>query len=212
MTDLSAVLSEVRVVPVVEIDDADTAVELATTLVDGGLPIMEVTFRTSAAAEAIRRIATEVPACHVGAGTLLTPAEVEAAVAAGAHFGVSPGWSPGLDAAVAANELPTVYGASTASEVQQQLELGNDLVKFFPAEASGGTKVLTALHSPFGPRGVRFMPTGGVKADNMADYLTLPNVVAVGATWVAPRQLVRDRDFAAVTANLATVRSVLDTL
>lgn len=173
---------------------------------------MEVTFRTAAAAESIRRIAASVPECHVGAGTLLTAAEVEAAVAAGAHFGVSPGWSPGLDVAVANSGLAMVYGASTASEVQQQLELGNDLVKFFPAEASGGTQVLKALHGPFGPRGVRFMPTGGVKADNMADYLGLPNVVAVGATWVAPRQLIRDRDFAAITSNLTTVRSVLETL
>ncbi|MGO1974917.1 MAG: bifunctional 4-hydroxy-2-oxoglutarate aldolase/2-dehydro-3-deoxy-phosphogluconate aldolase [Propionibacteriaceae bacterium] len=212
MTDLSAVLAEVRVVPVVEIEDAGTAVDLAIALVAGGLPIMEVTFRTAAAAESIRRISEAVPECHVGAGTLLTPAEVESAVTAGAHFGVSPGWSPGLDAAVTHRGLPMVYGASTASEVQQQLELGNDLVKFFPAEASGGTAVLSALHGPFGPRGVRFMPTGGVKAGNMADYLALPNVIAVGATWVAPRQLIRDRDFDAVAANLSTVRSVLDTL
>lgn len=212
MTDLSTLLSEVRVIPVVEIDDAESAAELATTLVQGGLPIMEVTFRTAAAADAIRRITETVPECQVGAGTLLTAAEVEAAAGAGAHFGVSPGWSPGVDQAVTIHGLPMVYGAATASEVQQRLEGGHQLLKFFPAEAAGGRPVLSAFHGPFGSRGVQFMPTGGVKADNMADYLRLPNVIAVGATWVASRQLIQARNWDGIARNLATVRSILDSL
>lgn len=184
------------VVPVLVIDDLAHARPLAEALVAGGLPALEVTLRTPVALDAIRIMAA-VPGGSVGAGTLLTPADVAAAVDAGATFGVSPGSTPALLDAVAEAGLPLLPGAATATEVMALLERGYTVQKFFPAEASGGAPALKSLASPL-PQ-VRFCPTGGIGPDNARDYLALPNTLCVGGSWVAPKALMVAGDWAAIT-------------
>ncbi len=184
------------VVPVLVVDDLASARALAEALVAGGLPALEVTLRTSVALDAIRAMA-EVPGGKVGAGTLLTPADVKAAKAAGATFGVSPGATERILDACAEYDLPLLPGAATASEVMALLEKGYTVQKFFPAEQSGGAPFLKALSSPI-PQ-VRFCPTGGVTPGNAASYLGLPNVLCVGGSWVAPKDALARGDWAEVT-------------
>ena len=186
-TDVFAELEALGVVPVVEVEDSAHAVPLAQTLAEAGLPVLEITFRTPAAGEAVAAIAAELPDFLLGAGTLLTPDSVAAAVAAGARFGVSPGISPRCVVAAAEHDFPFIPGAVTPSEVMTCLDSGANHIKFFPAGAYGGVTALSALAGPFASAGVRFMPTGGVDASNAADYLRLPHVFAVGGTWIAPR-------------------------
>lgn len=185
------------VVPVLVIDDASLAEGLARALVAGGLPALEVTLRTPAALDAIRAMAS-VPGGAVGAGTLLTPQDVEAAKDAGATFGVSPGATDALLDACEANDLPLLAGCSTPSEVMRLLSRGYTVAKFFPAEANGGVPVLKAWGAPL-PQ-MRFCPTGGIGLRNAPDYLALPNVLCVGGSWVAPANLVKAQDWAAITA------------
>jgi 2-dehydro-3-deoxyphosphogluconate aldolase / (4S)-4-hydroxy-2-oxoglutarate aldolase len=185
--DVFADVEALGVVPVVEVEDAAHAVPLARTLSEAGLPVLEVTFRTPAAGDAVAAIAAELPDFLLGAGTLLSPNTVAAAAAAGARFGVSPGVSPRCLAAAGEREFPFIPGALTPSEVITCLDFGADRIKFFPAGAYGGATTLSALAGPFAATGVRFMPTGGVDASNVAGYLRLPYVFAVGGTWIAPR-------------------------
>jgi 2-dehydro-3-deoxyphosphogluconate aldolase/(4S)-4-hydroxy-2-oxoglutarate aldolase len=180
------------VVPVLVIEDAAQAKGLAQALVKGGLPALEVTLRTPAALDAIRAMA-EVPGGVVGAGTLLTPADVKAAKKAGARFGVSPGATDRLIAACVDEELPLLPGAATATEVMVLLEKGFTVQKFFPAEASGGAPALAAIGAPI-PQ-VKFCPTGGVSMKNVADYLKLSNVLCCGGSWVAPKAAVQAGDW-----------------
>ena len=175
------------VIPVLVVEDPADAAPLARALVAGGLPVLEVTLRTPAALEAIR-IMSGVPGGIVGAGTLLTPEDVRAAKAAGAQFGVSPGATDALLEACEVEGLPLLPGAATASEAMALLERGYDMLKFFPAEASGGAPALGALAAPL-PR-VSFCPTGGVTPSNAPAYLRLPNVICAGGSWVAPAKLV----------------------
>ncbi|WP_422047901.1 bifunctional 4-hydroxy-2-oxoglutarate aldolase/2-dehydro-3-deoxy-phosphogluconate aldolase [Shimia sp.] len=176
------------IVPVLVVENASDAKPLAEALVAGGLPALEVTLRTPAALDVIRAMA-EVPGGMVGAGTLLTPADVKAAKDAGATFGVSPGATDTLIAACEAEGLPLLPGAASASEAMALLERGYDMLKFFPAEAAGGAKFLGSLASPL-PQ-ISFCPTGGVNPQNAGDYLSLPNVVCAGGSWVAPSKLVK---------------------
>jgi 2-dehydro-3-deoxyphosphogluconate aldolase / (4S)-4-hydroxy-2-oxoglutarate aldolase len=185
--DVFAEVEALGVIPVVEVEDAADAVPLARTLTEAGLPVLEVTFRTPAAGDAIAAIAAEFPGFLLGAGTLLIPEAVDAAVAAGARFGVSPGLSQRCIAAAQEREFPFIPGAVTPSEVITCLDSGAYHIKFFPAGAYGGVATLSALAAPFALTGVRFMPTGGINASNAADYLRLPHVFAVGGTWIAPR-------------------------
>jgi 2-dehydro-3-deoxyphosphogluconate aldolase / (4S)-4-hydroxy-2-oxoglutarate aldolase len=185
------------VIPVLVIDDAATAFALAQALVAGGLPALEVTLRTPAALDAIREMA-RVPGGAVGAGTLLTPADVEAAKAAGATFGVAPGATDRLLDACEANDLPLLPGAATASEVMRLLERGYTVQKFFPAEANGGVPALKAIGAPI-PQ-VKFCPTGGVSLKNAPEYLALSNTLCVGGSWVAPAAMVKASDWAGITA------------
>ncbi|MHC0053160.1 bifunctional 4-hydroxy-2-oxoglutarate aldolase/2-dehydro-3-deoxy-phosphogluconate aldolase [Actibacterium sp. D379-3] len=185
------------VIPVLVIDDASTARPLAEALIKGGLPVLEVTLRTPAALDAIREMA-RVPGGVVGAGTLLTPADVAAAVKAGALFGVSPGATGTLLQACEDADLPTLPGAATATEVMTLLERGYTVQKFFPAEAAGGAKALKAIGAPL-PQ-VRFCPTGGISLANAGDYLGLSNTLCVGGSWVAPKALIEAGDWAAITA------------
>ena len=186
------------VVPVVVLEDAADAVPLARALVTGGLTAIEVTLRTPAALDAIRAIAHDVPEAVVGAGTVLTPDHVAAARAAGARFLVSPGWTDRLLNALRGSGLPFLPGVSTASEALGLLERGVTDMKFFPAEAAGGTAYLRSLASPL--PGARFCPTGGIDADRAPDYLALPNVGCVGGTWMVPAAAVRDHAWDEVTA------------
>ncbi len=184
------------VIPVLVIETVTEARPLAEALVAGGLPVLEVTLRTAAALDVIRAMA-EVPGGVVGAGTLLTPADVKAAKAAGATFGVSPGATDRLLAACEDEGLPLLAGAATATEVMALLERGYTVQKFFPAEASGGAPALKAIGAPL-PQ-VRFCPTGGVSLKNAPDYLSLSNVLCVGGSWVAPKEAMARGDWAEVT-------------
>jgi 2-dehydro-3-deoxyphosphogluconate aldolase/(4S)-4-hydroxy-2-oxoglutarate aldolase len=205
-SDLTRQLCELApVVPVLVIDDAAKAEGLAQALIAGGLPALEVTLRTPAALEAIAEMA-KVAGGVVGAGTLLTTADVEAAKKAGAVFGVSPGATDRLLDACEANDLPLLPGAATSTEVMRLLERGYTMQKFFPAEANGGAKALKAIGAPL-PQ-VKFCPTGGITLENAHDYLSLSNTICVGGSWVAPAGLVRAGDWAAITA-LAAEASML---
>ncbi|MEV7381401.1 bifunctional 4-hydroxy-2-oxoglutarate aldolase/2-dehydro-3-deoxy-phosphogluconate aldolase [Streptomyces lydicus] len=188
-----SVLGLAPVLPVVVLDDAADAVPLARALVAGGLPAIEVTLRTPAAPTAIRAIAEEVPEAVVGAGTVLTPEHVDAAAAAGARFLVSPGWSPRLLRAMRVCGLPFLPGVSTASEVVTLLDEGVTELKFFPAEAAGGTAYLKSLAAPL-PQ-ARFCPTGGIGLASAPSYLALPNVACVGGTWMLPADALAAKDW-----------------
>jgi 2-dehydro-3-deoxyphosphogluconate aldolase/(4S)-4-hydroxy-2-oxoglutarate aldolase len=184
------------VVPVLVIDDLAHARPLAEALVKGGLPALEVTLRTPAALDAIRAMA-EVPGGVVGAGTLLTPADVKAAKAAGATFGVSPGATDRIIAACEDEGLPLLPGAATASEIMALLEKGYTVQKFFPAEQAGGAAYLKSIGSPI-PQ-VKFCPTGGISLKIAPDYLSLKNILCVGGSWVAPKEAMDKGDWAAIT-------------
>lgn len=185
------------VIPVLVIHDAAQARPLAQALVAGGLPVLEVTLRTPAALDVIRQMAA-VPGGIVGAGTLLTPEDVEAAVAAGARFGVSPGATDRLLAACAEHGLPLLPGAATATEAMELLDRGYTVQKFFPAEASGGAPALAAIGAPL-PQ-ITFCPTGGITPANAPDYLRLPNTLCVGGSWVAPKDKLAAADWQGIEA------------
>lgn len=184
------------VVPVLVIDDLAHAAPLARALVTGGLPALEVTLRTPVALDAIRAMA-DVEGGTVGAGTLLTPADVKAAKKAGATFGVSPGATDSLIKACEDEGLPLLPGAVTATEIMVLLERGYTVQKFFPAEQSGGAAFLKSIGSPL-PQ-VKFCPTGGISLKNAPDYLSLKNILCVGGSWVAPKEAMAQGDWAAIT-------------
>lgn len=185
------------VIPVLVVGDASRAEGLATALVAGGLPVLEVTLRTPAALEVIRQMA-KVPGGHVGAGTVLTPDDAKRAKDAGASFAVAPGLTEALARACADLDLPLLPGAVTASEVMRAMELGYSMLKFFPAEAAGGAKSLKSLAGPL-PQ-VSFCPTGGITLANAPDYLALPNVICAGGSWIAPDADVASANWSAIEA------------
>ncbi|MGW6502338.1 bifunctional 4-hydroxy-2-oxoglutarate aldolase/2-dehydro-3-deoxy-phosphogluconate aldolase [Nonomuraea angiospora] len=184
------------VIPVVVIDDVESAVPMARALVAGGLPVIEVTLRTSVAREAIARIAAEVPEATVGAGTIRSSEDISASVAAGARFLVSPGTTLSLVEAMDSSGVPYLPGAATVSEVMALVERGVKELKFFPAEAAGGIPYLKALAGPLPD--VRFCPTGGIRVNTAADYLALPNVGCVGGTWLTPADALAAGDWGRV--------------
>lgn len=198
-----------RIIPVVVINRADHAVALGEALVTGGIPIAEVTFRTDAAPEAIRRMSAN-PDLLVGAGTVLTPAQVDQAVDAGARFIVSPGFSAAVVKRAQQHGLPVFPGAVTPSEIMAALDLGLTTIKFFPANVYGGPAALKALGAPF-PQ-VRFIPTGGVSAENLAAYLSLPNVAAVGGSWMVPAGAVDAGDMDTIRALCAEASAAVASL
>lgn len=204
MLTIDAICRLAPVIPVIVLDRADDAVPLARALVAGGLRAIEVTLRTPAALDAISRIRSGVPEAVVGAGTILTAADLKAAHDAGAQFGVSPGSTGELITHVRASKLPFLPGAATSSEIMALSAVGFSILKFFPAEAVGGVTALKALHGPF--EKILFCPTGGIGAANAAQYLALPNVIAVGGSWVAPAAAIKDGRFDDV---IALARSAL---
>ena len=199
-------LDRVPVVPVVVVDDLAQAVPVARALVAGGLPVIELTLRTAVALDAIRAIADEVPEILVGAGTVLTPGQAKEARDAGAQFLVSPGATPSLLAGMADTGLPFLPGTATVSEVLAVLEAGWTEMKFFPAEASGGTAFLSSVASPV--PAARFCPTGGITAATAASYLALPNVGCVGGSWLTPKDALASGDWARVERLAAAAASL----
>lgn len=186
-------ISEVGVVPVVKIDDAKDALPLAAALKQGGLCCAEITFRTDAAEESIRKIASEYPDFLVAAGTVLTPQQADAAMAAGASFIVSPGLNPEVVKYCNEKGYPIIPGVCTPSEVEAAMSLGLTYLKFFPAEAAGGVNMVKSMAAPYTK--VKFMPTGGIGTKNLADYLNLKAVFACGGSWMVPADKITDGKF-----------------
>ncbi|WRB94102.1 bifunctional 4-hydroxy-2-oxoglutarate aldolase/2-dehydro-3-deoxy-phosphogluconate aldolase [Helicobacter pylori] len=185
------------IVPVVVIEDLSDAVPLVQSLIEGGIPIIEVTLRSSCALEAIELIAKNVPKMRVGAGTILNPTQLEQAQNRGAEFLISPGLTIKLLEYAKKKDMPLIPGVSSSSEVMQALELGYSALKFFPAEYCGGVKLLNAFNGPF--KGVKFCPTGGISADNMHSYLNLENVLCVGGSWLTPKNLIQNKEWDKIT-------------
>ena len=187
------------VIPVIVIEDARDAEHLAESLLNGGMDVIEVTFRTEAAAEAITRIRKAFPEMLVGAGTVVTTEQAERAIDAGISFGLAPGLNPEIVNHFQSNEILFIPGVMTPSEIEQGLSLGCNLLKFFPAGVLGGVKMLKALSGPYASQGVQFCPTGGVNLNNMNDYLSLPAVSAVGGSWLATKQQIADKKWEVIT-------------
>ncbi|MFP4152981.1 MAG: bifunctional 4-hydroxy-2-oxoglutarate aldolase/2-dehydro-3-deoxy-phosphogluconate aldolase [Alkalispirochaeta sp.] len=191
------IITTTGIVPVIKLDTPDQAIPLTTALAEGGIPIAEITFRTDAAEESIRRVAAELPEILVGAGTVLTVDQVKRAADAGAQFIVTPGFNPKVVTFCIDHSIPVTPGVNSPTTVEQALESGLTLLKFFPAEASGGIAMLKALAGPYGH--VSFVPTGGVGPKNLAEYLALRNVAAIGGSWIVPSDAIAAGDFAVVT-------------
>lgn len=196
--DPTPLLAQAPVIPVLTISRVADAVPLARALVAGGLPVIEVTLRTQAALDAVRAIVAEVPGCIVGVGTVTEVPDIRHALAAGARYLVSPGTTAALGDALAATPVPALPGCATVSEAMALAARGFPVLKFFPAEAAGGIGFLKSIAAPL-PH-LSFCPTGGIDMRNAAAYLALPNVLAVGGSWVAPRDAIEAGDFARITA------------
>ena len=200
-TDVLNQLRSTRIVPVIVIDDPADAVPLATALADGGLSCAEITFRTTGALEALRRIRDERPSMLAGAGPVLTPRQAADARAAGAQFIVAPGFSPAVVDHCLEHDIPVFPGVCTPTEIEAALERGLDVLKFFPAEPMGGLNFLKAIAAPY--VGVQFMPTGGINATNIKGYLAFNRVVACGGSWMAPSEWIASKQFDRVRAETA---------
>ncbi len=190
-------IQKLGIVPVVVIDDAKDAQPLAQALCDGGLPCAEVTFRTEAAEESIRIMSQKFPQMLIGAGTVLTTDQVDRAVAAGAKFIVSPGLNPRIVKYCVEKSIPITPGCSSASDIEQALENGVEVVKFFPAEPAGGLPMIKALAAPY--VGVKFMPTGGINQENVKEYLKYNRTLACGGSWMVKGDLIKAGDFDKIT-------------
>ena len=200
MNEVLTKLSKIGLIPVIKLNSPDEALPLGKALIEGGLPVAEVTFRTDAAEESIKRMAKEYGDNIVlGAGTVLTTAQVDTAVAAGARYIVTPGFNPKVVSYCIEKGIPVTPGVSTASHVEQAIEAGLKVAKFFPAEPSGGVAMLKAFAGPYGDK-ISFIPTGGVSPKNLLNYLACPNVFAVGGSWMVPGDAVKSGDFAKIEA------------
>jgi len=187
------------IIPVIVIEDADDAEPLAEALLEGGMDVAEVTFRTAAAAEAIGRIAKRYPEMLLGAGTVLTVEQANRAMAAGATFGVAPGLNPHIVEHYREADELFMPGVMTPSDIEMGLSYDCGLLKFFPAGAAGGVEMLKALAGPYASTGVKFCPTGGINLDNMMDYLSLPIVATIGGSWIATKQQIAEKDWNTIT-------------
>lgn len=207
MTDLLDKLGRLGVVPVVKIERAEDAVELGRALLAGGLPCAEITFRTAAAEEAIRQIASNLPEVIVGAGTVLSVEQADRAVSAGARFIVSPGFNQKVVDWCLQNEIPVTPGVVTPTEIDMALDRGLNILKFFPAEAMGGIATLKAISAPYGS--VKFIPTGGINQNNLVDYLALPSVHCCGGSWLVKANLISTGKFDEITELAREAMSVV---
>ena len=198
MNEILERIQKTGIIPVVALEDVKDALPLAQALCDGGLPCAEVTFRTAAAEESIRLMSEKFPDMLIGAGTVLTIEQVDRAVAAGARFIVSPGFNPKVVKHCVDKGIPITPGCSCPSDIEQALEFGLDVVKFFPAEPSGGLKMIKALAAPYNM--VKFMPTGGINATNVKDYLAYDRILACGGSWMVKGDMIKAGDFEKITA------------
>lgn len=198
MTEAFDRIAAIGVVPVIAIDSVDHALPLADALLDAGLPTAEITFRTEAAAAVLARLRDARPELLIGAGTLLSPAQVCEAVEAGAAYGLAPGFDPAVVDAAKDAGLPFIPGVMTPSDITLATARGCRLMKFFPSAAAGGPSMLKNISAPFAHLGLAFMPTGGVKLDNMGEWLALPEITAVGGTWIATARQMHDGDWAGI--------------
>lgn len=210
MNELEEKFYETRVVPVVVLEDAEDAVPLAQALVEGGLLSAEVTFRTAAAEESIRRMTEAFPQMLVGAGTVLTKEQVDAAAAAGAKFIVSPGFDPEIVDYCLEKKIPVLPGCISPSEVAQAVKRGLTIVKFFPAEQAGGIAMIKAMAAPY--VGLKFMPTGGIKAGNLTEYLSCDKILCCGGSWMVKGDLVKAGNFGKIRGLSAETRKLVDTI
>ncbi|MCK9413537.1 MAG: bifunctional 4-hydroxy-2-oxoglutarate aldolase/2-dehydro-3-deoxy-phosphogluconate aldolase [Prolixibacteraceae bacterium] len=199
--DIYQRIEKFRIVPVIAIEDADSALALADALIEGGLPVAEVTFRTMAASTVISKIAKERPEVLIGAGTILTIDNLKKAIDCGAKFGVSPGFNPNIAEEALKLNFPFSPGVMTPSDVENALSLGIRVLKFFPAEAAGGTKMLKSLAAPYSHLGVRFIPTGGINPEILNNYLSIPQVLAVGGTWIAKAEDINNKNWKQISIN-----------
>ena len=204
MNNMINELYSIGLIPVIKIENAEDAVPLAKALIDGGLPAAEITFRTKCAAEAIKNITEAYPEMLVGAGTVLTTEQVDAAIEAGSKFLVSPGLNPKVTAYALSKGVPMLPGCSNPSDIEAALELGLKTVKFFPAEAAGGLKMLKAMAAPYGA--LKFMPTGGIGADNLLEYLKFNKIVACGGSFMVKDELVKEKKWDEMNAVIAKLR------
>jgi 2-dehydro-3-deoxyphosphogluconate aldolase/(4S)-4-hydroxy-2-oxoglutarate aldolase len=202
-------LHDAGVVAVLILDRAEDAVPLARALVEGGVKAMELTLRTPAALDGLRAIRGEVPEMLAGVGTVLTPDQVRQVADADAAFAVSPGLNRAVIEEAQARSLPFAPGVVTPSEVEAALALGCRELKFFPAEPSGGLTYLNSMAAPYAHLGVRFVPLGGVNTENTPQYLADPSILAVGGTWIAPRQAIADRDWEGITLRAKEVHQIV---
>ena len=193
MTEILEIIGSLGVVPVVKIEDAGQALDLADALTDGGLPVAEITFRTTAAEAAITSIVDARPDMLVGAGTVLTTEQAGQAIGAGARFIVAPGFNPTVVAYCQKHDTPVFPGVCTPTDIEAALGFGLTALKFFPAEAFGGLKTLKALGGPYG--NVKFIPTGGISTNNLADYLASPKVLACGGSWMVAADMISGGQF-----------------
>ena len=191
-------LSEIKIVPVLVLEDVRAGLKMCEVLVENGLPAAEVTFRTSAAEEIIREAAKEFPELYLGAGTILNSVDLHRAFDAGAKFAVAPGFNPTVIKEAVENDFAFAPGVCTPSEVEQAVELGCKFLKFFPAEAAGGVKMLKSIIAPYRHLGICFMPTGGVTSANAADYLAIKEVAAIGGTWLGKAEDIKAENWDAV--------------
>ena len=197
------------VVPVIAIDSVDSALGLANVLIEGGLPVAEITFRTEAAADVISALNQQKPELIVGAGTVLTIENLQKAKDCGAAFAVAPGLNPEIVKKAIDIDLPFVPGVATPSDIEQAMALGCKILKFFPAEANGGVKMLNAMSAPYKHTGVRFIPTGGINMANLHDYLELPKVIACGGTWIAKKDDISNENWPQIKARCAEVAELM---
>lgn len=195
-------LDQFPVIPVIVIDHVADAKPLANALLEGGLNIIEVTFRTAAAAGAIEAIANEFPEMLVGAGTVVTPEQAKIAIDSGSKFGLAPGTDPETIAYFKERDVPFIPGIMTPSDIQSAIKAGCQHLKFFPAGAAGGPKLLKAMAAPYANLGVKFCPTGGVSLDNMNDYLSIPEVFAIGGSWLATKAQIEAKNWTTVTTQV----------
>ena len=207
MSELANKFREIGIIPVVVLDDAKDAAPLAKALVEGGLPCAEVTFRTAAAADAIKNMVEAYPEILVGAGTVLTTEQVDRAVEAGAKFIISPGLNPEVVKYCIEKDIPVTPGTQTPSEMETALSLGLDFVKFFPAEPAGGLKMIKAVAAPY--VNLCFMPTGGINAGNVRDYLAYDRIVACGGSWMVPKNLVKEGKFDEIKELVAEAAAIV---
>lgn len=206
--DIYEKIKKLRIIPVAVIENSDHAIPLGKALLEARLPVLEVTFRTQAAAEAIQKASKALSSLFIGAGTVLKVEQVKQAIDAGAQFIVTPGFNPTIVDYCVKNEITIIPGLNTPSMIEWALERGITFVKFFPADLSGGPKMLKILSGPYPD--MRYMPTGGVNNESMVEYLKLNNVLAVGGSWIVPKDLISSGNFVEITRRVKEALSILD--